>query len=108
MWPPQARPELYRKASAINYGEALQDHLMIIHGMQDDVVLFRDSVILAEKLMLLGKNFDFVVVPGAAHSWSQKEHYAVFTFKKLVEHFDRYLGRGPKSPEASEVPSVRR
>ena len=40
---------------------------MIIHGMQDDIVLFHDSVRLIEKLMLLGKNFDLVVLPSSVH-----------------------------------------
>jgi dipeptidyl aminopeptidase/acylaminoacyl peptidase len=37
--------------------ENLKDQLMIIHGIQDDVVLFKDSVMLSEKLMILGKNW---------------------------------------------------
>jgi dipeptidyl aminopeptidase/acylaminoacyl peptidase len=51
---------------------------------------------LAERLMLLGKNFDFAFAPAAGHGWAQREHYAVFLMKKLVEHFDRHLGRGPR------------
>ena len=92
---PDTHPEAYRRSSAISYGENLQDHLMIIHGMQDSVVLFKDSVTLVEKLMMLGKDFDFVVAPSAVHSWSQKDYNAVYLLKKLVGHFDRYLGRGP-------------
>jgi dipeptidyl-peptidase-4 len=92
---PDTHPEAYRKSSAISHGEHLQDHLMIIHGMQDSVVLFKDSVTLAEKLMMLGKDFDFVVAPSAVHSWSQKDYNAVYLLNKLVGHFDRYLGRGP-------------
>jgi dipeptidyl aminopeptidase/acylaminoacyl peptidase len=72
--------------------------------MQDDVVLFKDSVMLAEKLMMLGKTFDFVVAPTAVHGWSQKDYYAVYLFKKLVEHFDRFLGRGPRPVAARTHP----
>ena len=93
---PDTHPEALRKASAICYGEDLQDHLMIIHGMQDSVVQFRDSIALAEKLMMLGKDFDLVVAPSATHGWSQKDYVGVYLFNKLVSHFDRYLGRGPK------------
>lgn len=98
---PNARPDLYRSSSAISYGEQLQDHLMIIHGMQDTIVLFKDSVTLAEKLMMLGKPFDFVVAPSATHSWSRKDYVATYLLNKLVEHFDRYLGRGPRSAVSS-------
>ena len=55
---------------------------MILHGMQDDIVLFKDSVTLAEKLMLLGKNFDFVVSPTSVHPWSLKDYVASFMLNK--------------------------
>lgn len=91
---PQANPDVYRKTSAVSYGEELSDHLMIIHGMQDSVVLFKDSVTLAEKLMMLGKDFDFVIAPSAVHEWSTKDYVGTYLLRKLVGHFDRYLGRG--------------
>lgn len=93
---PDTKPEVYRKGSAFSYGEDLQDHLMIVHGMQDSVVQFRDSAALAEKLMMLGKNFDFVVLPSATHGTTRKDYVATYVLRKLVGHFDRYLGRGPK------------
>jgi dipeptidyl-peptidase-4 len=93
---PQAHPEAHRRGSAIDYGENLRDPLLILHGMQDSIVLFKDSVVLAEKLMLLGKDFDFVVSPSSIHPWSQKDYVAVYFLRKLVSHFDRHLGRGPR------------
>jgi dipeptidyl-peptidase-4 len=93
---PDARPDAYKRSSAITYGEDLKDHLMIIHGMQDTSVLFKDSVTLAEKLMMLGKDFDLVLSPTSVHSWSRKDYVAVYFMNKLVGHFDRYLGRGPR------------
>jgi dipeptidyl-peptidase-4 len=93
---PEANPETYRKVSAVSYGENLQDHLMIVHGMQDSIVLFKDSVTLAEKLMLLGKDFELVVAPSAVHEWGTKDYVGAYVLRKLVGHFDRYLGRGPR------------
>ena len=52
-------------------------------------------MLLTEKLMLLGKNFDFVFLPSSIHDAMGKDDVATFTLRKLVEHFDRYLGRGP-------------
>jgi dipeptidyl-peptidase-4 len=79
---------------------------MIIHGLQDDVVLFKDSVTLAEKLMMLGKNFDFVILPSATHSFGLKDYVARFVYTKVAEHFDRYLGGGPR-PLPSETSNDR-
>ncbi len=92
---PHARPDLYREASAISYGENLQDALLIIHGMRDDVVMFKDSVALAEKLMMLGKKFDFAFSPSSVHAWARKDYVAAYMLDKIVSHFDRHLGRGP-------------
>ena len=103
---PRTAPDVYRRVSAIHLGEDLEDHLLIIHGMQDNIVPFKTSVVLAEKLMLLGKNFDFVFAPGATHGWSQREHDAIFLTRKLVEHFDRYLGRGPSASKPKDGDSL--
>ena len=92
---PHARPDLYREASAISYGEDLQDALLIIHGMRDDIVMFKDSVALAEKLMMLGKTFDFAFAPSAVHAWARQDYVAAYMLDKIVSHFDRHLGRGP-------------
>jgi dipeptidyl-peptidase-4 len=92
---PHARPDLYREASASSYGEDLKDALLIIHGMQDDIVMFKDSVVLAEKLMMLGKKFDFAFAPAAVHAWARKDYVAAYMLDKIVTHFERHLGRGP-------------
>jgi dipeptidyl-peptidase-4 len=93
---PATHPEAFTRGDARQYAANLRDHLLIIHGMQDDVVPFKTSVVLAEHLMRLGKDFDFAFAPGATHGWTQREHYARYLLGKLVGHFDRYLGGGPR------------
>ena len=44
--------------------------------------------------MLLGKTFDLVVAPSASHGWTQKDYVARYLLNKMVDHFDRYVGRG--------------
>ncbi len=101
---PETHPEVYRNSSVVSYGEDLQDPLMFIHGLQDAVVLFKDSVTLAEKLMMLNKNFDFVILPSATHGFSQKDYVARFVYTKIDEFFERHLGRGPMPPEGGSTP----
>ena len=66
---------------------------MIIHGMRDDTVLFKDSVTLAERLILQGKDIEFVPLPNAPHGWDTlglaQTRYA---YRKLYDYFQRYLG----------------
>ena len=96
---PNARPDLYRKGSAFRYADRLQDPLMIIQGMQDTIVLFRDSIYLAEKLMLLGKDFEIVPLPSSVHNARNKDYVATHVLKKIDQHFEHHLGSGPTRSE---------
>jgi dipeptidyl-peptidase-4 len=69
---------------------------LIIHGMEDDVVPFATSIALAEEFMRLGKDVDFAFAPAATHGWTQRPYYARYLLTRLVDHFDRYLGAGPR------------
>jgi len=89
-------PEIFETGSLMDLGEALSDPLMIIHGMHDDIVPFKTTLMLTEKLMLLGKDFDLVAMPRAPHWWAGTEHYAVYTFGKLEEFFRRHVPPGPR------------
>jgi len=70
---------------------------MIIHGTRDDVVLYGDSVALAERLIVAGKTFELVTLPGIGHQWDDEDIDTTrFAFKKMLEFFDRHLkGRVP-------------
>lgn len=88
---PSSHPEAFVKGSALGLGERLDDHLLIVHGLMDDVVPFRTTMALVERLILLGKDVDLATAPAATHAWSSREPYAVYFFKKLTEYFDRFL-----------------
>jgi len=93
MMAPQDHQTQYARASAFLRSGGLRDHLMIIHGMRDDTVLFKDSVTLEERLILQGKDIDFVPLPNAPHGWDTlglaQTRYA---YRKLYDYFERYLG----------------
>ena len=88
---PAEHPEAFVRGSALSLGDELRDPLLIIHGLMDDVVPFRTTMALAERLMLLGKDFDVATAPGATHAWTAREHYAAYFYRKLVQFFDRHL-----------------
>ena len=92
---PQTHPLAFTRG-AKQYAGNLRDHLLIIHGMQDDVVPFSSAVALAEEFMRLGRDFDFAFAPAATHGWTQRPYYATFLLNKLVAHFDRFVGGGPR------------
>ncbi|GAA4268893.1 S9 family peptidase [Hyunsoonleella aestuarii] len=89
---PQTHPEIFER-KALKYAANLQDKLLLIHGMQDHVVPFKTTAMLAEELIKQGKNFDFAFAPGATHGWSRERNYDRYLFGKLIEYFDRYLAK---------------
>ncbi len=98
---PETNPELFDKGRAILYAKNLRDHLLIIHGMADDVVPFQTSVMLAEELIRQHKDFDFAFSPTATHAWAARPENAVYFYGRLISHFDRWLGPGPRTPAGS-------
>jgi dipeptidyl-peptidase-4 len=96
MMAPQDHAAEYADSSAFLRSGALQDHLMIIHGMKDDVVLFKDSISLTQRLILQNNDVDLVVLPASPHGWdTQGLAQTRFAYHKLVEYFRRHLGEGP-------------
>lgn len=88
---PASHPEAFVRGSALGLGDELRDPLLIIHGLMDDVVPFRTTMALAERLMLLGKDFDLATAPAATHAWTARDYYALYFYRKLVQFFDRHL-----------------
>lgn len=89
---PQTHPEIFER-KALKYAGNLEDKLLFIHGMQDHVVPFKTTAVLAEELIKQGKDFDFAFAPGATHGWSRERNYDRYLFGKLVEYFDRHLAK---------------
>jgi len=87
---PKTHPEIFER-KALYYAANLEDKLLLIHGMQDHVVPFKTTAVLAEELIKQGKDFDFAFAPGATHGWSRERNYDRYLFRKLIEYFDRYL-----------------
>jgi dipeptidyl-peptidase-4 len=96
MMAPQNHKEQYAKSSAFLKSEGLTDHLMIIHGMKDQVVLFKDSVTLEQRLILQGRDVTLTVLPNAPHGWDTEGLAQTrFAYQKLADYFKTYLGEKP-------------
>jgi acetyl esterase/lipase len=64
-----AAPDLYRKASPIEYIRPGVPPFLIIHGDADQSVPVGQSQRLAERLAAVGGTAQLIVVPGAGHGW---------------------------------------
>jgi len=90
---PASFPEAFERGRAVPLAGNLRDHLLIIHGMADDVVPFQTSAELAEALIRQHRDFDFAFSPTATHAWASREDDALYLYGKLIAHFDRWLGQ---------------
>lgn len=91
---PQTHPEIFQDSSLLLSGENLEDPLLILHSFHDDVVPLQTSIMMAEKLMLLGKDFEMEIVSNTGHWWAGREHYAVHTLRRLQDFLDEHVGEG--------------
>ena len=82
----------YDDSSAIHWTQNIRSPLMVIHGINDVVALFMDSVSLVRKMIAEGKDVCFVVLPEAAHAWDMgPANQTVYAFKQMVDFFNRHL-----------------
>jgi dipeptidyl-peptidase 4 len=68
---PEENPEGYRRADPINFAEGLQGSLLLIHGSADDTVPLQSIERLVNRLIELGKPFDYVVYPNRGHGFTE-------------------------------------
>ena len=91
---PELDPEAYLKSSPIEYAAGLQDHLLIAHGMIDDNVFFRDSVMLTQKLIELHKdNWEIAPYPLERHGFTRADSW-LDEYKRVLKLFETNLKRG--------------
>ena len=85
-------PGRYERQSALYQSSGLQDPLMLIHGTRDTVVLYSDTIALAENLIAENQPFELVTLPGANHAIANDSiKQTRFVFRKILNFFDRHL-----------------
>jgi dipeptidyl aminopeptidase/acylaminoacyl peptidase len=91
---PWENPEAYQRSSPIHFSDRLQNHLLILHGIADDNVLFQEAVQLSEKLIHEGKQFEEAFYPEENHAYVRDESLKD-AFGRTAEFFTRYLSAPP-------------
>ena len=92
MGPPEGddMPARYEAQSPLYHAEGIEDPLMIIHGSRDPVVLYSDTIALAEGMIEREQMFELVTLPGAHHGWDLESlPQTRFSFRKMIDFFDR-------------------
>ncbi len=88
---PELDPEAYKRSSPMEFAANLQDHLLIAHGMIDDNVFYKDSVMLAQRLIELRKHkWELASYPMERHTYAHPEAW-YDQYRRIYELFERTL-----------------
>ncbi len=88
---PSENPEGYTSSSVLTHVPKYRGVLQIVHGDMDDNVHLQNSLRLISDLQDAGKEFDFMLYPGARHGWGGAKgiHYqnlkTGFIYKHLLK-----------------------
>lgn len=86
---PQSNPEGYNKNNLLNYVKDLKGKLMLIHGTDDDVVVWQHSIMYLKKAVDVNKQVDYFVYPGHPHNVRGKDR--VHLMNKITDYFKQNL-----------------
>jgi dipeptidyl-peptidase-4 len=93
---PQENPEGYRTCAPINYAEGLRGDLLIVTGSGETNTHIEITEGLVDRLIALGKRFDYFVYPNRDHGLREgagtESHVRMLIARYLMEH----LPPGPR------------
>ena len=90
---PELDPEAYKRSSPLEYADGLQDSLLIAHGMIDDNVFYKDSVMLAQRLIELRKDkWELASYPLERHGFTHPDSW-YDEYRRIYALFEKTLKR---------------
>jgi dipeptidyl-peptidase 4 len=88
---PQENVDGYKAGSPINFAEGLQGNLLIVHGSSDDNVHYQGTELLVNRLIELGKPFDFMTYPGRTHAILEGPGTTYHLYSLLARYLEDHL-----------------
>jgi len=92
---PQQNAEGYRAGSPINFAEGLRGRLLVVHGSGDDNVHYQGAELLLNRLIELGKQFDFMEYPNRTHGLSEGEGTVLHVHTLLARYLEEHMPPEP-------------
>jgi dipeptidyl-peptidase-4 len=93
---PSANAEGYKQASAINFADGLIGSLLIVHGSGDDNVHYQSTELLVNRLIELGKPFDFMTYPDRTHAIAEGPGTTPHLYHLLTRYLTTHVIAGPR------------
>ncbi|WP_419868817.1 S9 family peptidase [Chryseobacterium sp. CT-SW4] len=86
---PKENPKGYAAANLLDKVQNLKGKLLMIHGAQDNVVVWQHSIKFIKAAVDNGVQLDYFVYPGHEHNVIGKDR--VHLMQKVTDYFDEYL-----------------
>ncbi|MCB0708829.1 MAG: prolyl oligopeptidase family serine peptidase, partial [Chitinophagaceae bacterium] len=86
---PQENPEGYEATNLIKQAYKLKDKLLLIHGLQDPVVVQENSVNFVKACVDAGVQVDYMIYPGHEHNVLGKDR--AHLYQKVTDYFMQNL-----------------
>jgi dipeptidyl-peptidase-4 len=93
---PSENREGYAASSASTYADKLQSKLLMLHNIEDDNVLFQNSIQMATAFERAGKVFDMVIFPQKTHGVGGEFQRELL--EKTTDFFEKNLKAAEKRP----------
>jgi len=95
MQTPETNPDGYRRAAPINFAEGLKGNLLIIHGTGESNTHIQITEGLVDRLIELGKQFDYMTYPNRDHGLREGRGTAVHLRMLMARYLLEHLAPGP-------------
>ena len=92
----ETNPEGYRQAAAINYAEGLEGDLLIVHGTGETNTHLEIVEGLVDRLVELGKPFDYMTYPNRDHGIRKGKGTTVHMRMHMIRYLLDHLKPGPQ------------
>ncbi len=92
----ETNPEGYRRSAPIHFAEGLEGDLLIIHGSGETNTHVQIIEGLVDRLIELGKRFDYMVYPNRDHGLSEGPGSTVHVRMLIVRYLLEHLPPGPR------------
>ena len=93
---PKLNPEGYRRSAPINFAEGLKGDLLIIHGTGETNTHLQITEGLVDRLIELGKQFDYMAYPNRDHGLREGSGTAIHLRMLMTRYLIEHLPSGPQ------------
>jgi dipeptidyl-peptidase-4 len=93
---PEINPDGYEQSSPINFAEGLKGNLLIVHGSGETNTHIQITEGLVDRLIELGKQFDYFVYPNRDHGIRKGEGTSLHLRVMMARYLLNHLPAGPR------------